>query len=244
MTAASILRAPDLAGSPAVRWTRLGRAAAAATLVLAASCQLAAFVTEVQHSKTIDRLEWIADHPVRANVAKTFDLLAMPFLFGVVVVYVLLSRERSRRLAYTGGIVLAAGLVGLTAAQGFEVLEFALAEDGRFDLNSLADAVDNLSSAPAIAMLLLFLPGVFFGLLTMAVALWRSQAVPRGAVILIPVFIATDIFLQQGVLGHAVALVGAIWIASAVLLAGRCAPAGGDADPIAPTAAVSVASRP
>lgn len=244
LTAASILRAPDLAGSAAVRWTRLGRWAAAATLVLAASCQLAAFVTEVQHSKTIERLEWIADNPVRANVAKTFDLLAMPFLFGVVIVYVLLSRERSRRLAYAAGVVLACGMVGLTAAQGFETLEFALAQDGRFDLASLADAVDNVSIAPTIAMLLLFIPGVLIGLLTMTVALWRSQAMPRGAVLLIPIFIVTDILLQQGVLAHAIALVGAVWIASAVLLAGRFAPAGGDADPVAPTAAVSVASRP
>ena len=52
----------------------------------------------------------------------------------------------------------------------------------------------------------------------MAVALWRSRAVPRGAVLLIPVFMITDIFLQQGVAGHAIALVGAAWIASAVLL--------------------------
>ena len=52
----------------------------------------------------------------------------------------------------------------------------------------------------------------------MAVALWRSGAVPRGAVLLIPAFLVTDIFLQQGVAGHAIALVGAAWIASAVLL--------------------------
>ena len=221
----SLLEAPDLAGSPAVRWTRAGRWAGAATLVLAASFQLAAFVTEVQHSETIDRLRWIADHPVRANVAKTFDVLAMPFLFSVVIVYVLLSRERSRRLAYAGGVLLACGMVGLSAAQGFETLQFALAQDGRFDLTSLADAVDNLSSAPAIAMVLLFIPGAFVGLLTLMVALWRSMAVPRGAVLLIPLFIITDLFLQQGVLGHAIALVGAVWNASAVLLAGRVAAA-------------------
>ena len=220
---AGLLRAPDLPGSAAVRWTGVGRLAAAATLVLAASFQLAAFVIEVQHSKTVDRLEWIAANPTRANIAKTFDLLAMPFLFGVVVVYVLLSRERSRRLAYAAGILLACGMVGLTAAQGFETLEFALAEDGRFDLTALSDVVDNISSAPAVAMLLLFVPGAFLGLLTMAVALWRSGAVPRGAVLLIPLFIVTDLFLQQGVLGHAIALLGALWIASAVLLAGRVA---------------------
>jgi hypothetical protein len=43
--------------------------------------------------------------------------------------------------------------------------------------------------------------------------------VPRGAVLLIPLFIVTDFFLQQGVIGHAIALVGAVWIASAVLRA-------------------------
>jgi hypothetical protein len=112
-------------------------------------------------------------------------------------------------------------MVGLTAVQGFETLEFALAESGRVDLTTLADLVDNVSIAPAIAMLLLFIPGAFLGLLTMAVALWRSGAVPRGAVLLIPLFIVTDLFLQQGVLGHAIALAGAVWIASAVLLAGR-----------------------
>lgn len=191
--------------------------------MLGASFQLAAFVTEVQHDETIDRLQWIAAHPDRANLAKTFDTLAMPFLFGVVIVYVLLSRVRSPRLAYAGGILLGCGMVGLSASQGFETLEFALAQDGRFDLKALADAVDNISIAPAIAMLLLFIPGAFFGLLTLATALWRSQAVPRGAVLLIPLFIITDFFLQQGVLGHAIALVTAFWIASAVLLAGRAA---------------------
>ena len=43
--------------------------------------------------------------------------------------------------------------------------------------------------------------------------------------LLIPVFILTDFFLQMGVLGPAIALVAACWIASAVLLAGRVAPA-------------------
>jgi hypothetical protein len=227
-TVASLVEAPNLAESPAARWTSTGRVAAAAALVLGASFQLATFVTEPQHDETIDRLQWIAAHADRANVAKTFDVLAMPFLFGVVLVYVLLSRQRSPRLAYAGGILLACGMVGLSMWQGFETLEFALAQDDRFDLGALADVADNVSIAPAVAMLLLFLPGAFFGLLTLAVALWRSQAVPRGAVLLIPLFIVTDLFLQRGVLGHAIALVGACWIASAVLRAGRVTPANAD----------------
>jgi hypothetical protein len=111
-TVAALLEAPELNASPAARWTPLGRAAAAATLVLGAACQLIVFLTEPSHDETIDRLRWIADHPDRANVAKLFDVLAMPFLFGVVIVYVLLSRQRSPRLAYAGGILLGCGMVG------------------------------------------------------------------------------------------------------------------------------------
>jgi hypothetical protein len=111
-------------------------------------------------------------------------------------------------------------MLGLTAAHGFEILEFELAQDGRFDLTALADAVDGVSP-PLIAMFLFFIPGAVLGLLTMTVALWRSRAVPRAPVLLLPAFVVLDIPLQQGLLAHAVALVGACWIASAVLLTGR-----------------------
>jgi hypothetical protein len=221
---ASALEGPEPAASPAAEFTWTGRLAAAGTLVLGAGFQLAAFLTEKQHDKTVDRLRWIADHPERANAAKLFDLLAMPFLFGTVLVYVLLARQRSPRLAYAGGILLGCGLVGLTATQGFETLEFKLAEDGALSSRALAHLVDNISIAPAAAMLILFVPGAFLGLLTMSVALWRSRAVPRGAVALLPVFILLDFALQMGALGHAVALLGACWIASAVLRSARVAP--------------------
>jgi amino acid transporter len=205
---ASILEVPEPAASPAASFTRLGRLAAAATLVIGATCQVIVFAVEPQHTHTVDRLEWIAAHPDRANVAKLFDVLAMPFLLGGVLVYVLLSRRRSPRLAYAGGILLGCGMVGLSTVQGFETLAFSLAQDGRFDLAALADRVDNTASAPAIAMLLLFLPGAFLGTLTVSAALWRSRAVPRGAVLLLPVFIVVDAFLQQGLPGHVIGLVG------------------------------------
>jgi hypothetical protein len=215
------LAAPDVAGSPAARFTPLGRAAAAGTVVLGAAFQLAAFLTAPSFDTTSERLDWIADHPDRAELSKLFDVLAMPFLLGTALVYFLLSRDRSRRLAWAAGIVLALGMVGLTAAQGIETLEFALVTDGRFDLAAVGDLVDNISSPPAIAIGVMFLGGVLFGLLLSIAALWRSRAVPRGAVLLIPVFMVTDIALQLPTLAHAIALIGAVWIASAVLLAGR-----------------------
>lgn len=221
--AQAIYRAPELSASPATRFTPVGRLAAAATLVLGAAFQLAAFVTEPKHDETIDRFQWIADNPDRADLAKLFDVLAMPFLFGTVIVYVLLSRERSRRLAYAAGILLGCGMVGLSMIQGYETFAFTVVQDGSFDLAALADAFEE-TSPPAIAVLLLFIPGAFFGLVTMTIALWRSKAVPLGAVALIPAFIVVDLFLSRGLEGHVISFVGACWIASAVLLAGRVAP--------------------
>lgn len=216
-----MLHAKELAKSPAARWPQVGRLAAVAALVLGAGFQLAAFLTETPHDETIDRVRWVAEHPDRADLAKLFDVLALPFLLGTALVYVLLARERSPRLAYAGGILLGTGLVGLTVVQGFETLQFALAQDDRFDLTALADRIDNVSTPPAIAMLVMFIPCAFLGLLTVTVALWRSEAVPRGAVLLIPAFILVDFILSMGRLGHAISFVGACWIAWAVLSAGR-----------------------
>jgi hypothetical protein len=216
-TIRSLLDVPDRAGSPARDFTPLGRWAAAATLLLGAGFQLASFALEPANDDTIDRLRWVADHPDRANVAKLADVLAVPFLLGTALVYVLLSRRRSPRLTYAAGALLGFGLVGLATVQGYETAQFGLAQDGRFDLETLADAVDDLTSPAAIAMIVLLLVGAFFGLLGMAVALWRSGAVPRGAVLLIPAFVVVDLILQQGLAGHAIQFVAASWIAWAVL---------------------------
>ena len=213
----------DTDESSAREFTRVGRLAGAATLVLGAGFQLAAFVTMPDFDETADRLQWIDDHAARAQLSKVFDVLAMPFLFGTVVVYVLLARRRSPRLAYAAGIVLTVGMIGLSAAQGFETLQFALADDARFDPASLAAAVDDISTPSAIVILLMFLGGALCGLLLTTAALWRSRAVPRGAVALIPLFILVDIFLSAPLPGHVISFVGAVWIALAVLRT----PAGG-----------------
>ena len=229
----SMLKVPNLAASPAANWTSAGRIAAATTLVLGAAFPLASHVMAPDPYPPIDWLHWIADHPDLANLSKVFELLQMPFLFGTVLVYVLLSRERSPRLAYAGGILFGCGMVGLSAVHGYETLLYALAQDGRFDLTALANVVGAQSSTPAIVMLLIFLPFAFFGLLTSAVALWRSGAVPRAAVLLIVAFLVVDVFLGPEGFGitpdwvsRVISFVGACWIASAVLLAGQAGPSG------------------
>jgi hypothetical protein len=227
----SMLKVPKPATSPAANWTSAGRIAAATTLVLSAAFPLASHLMG-RPDRTIDWLQWIANHPDLANLTKVFELLQLPFLFGTVLVYVLLSRQRSPRLAYAGGILLGCGMVGLSAVEGYETLAYALAQDGRFDLTALADVVDAQSSVPAIVMLLLLILGAFFGLLTSAVALWRSGAVPRAAVLMILAFLVVEYVLYEGFgitpdwASHVFNFVGACWITSAVLLVGRAGPSG------------------
>jgi hypothetical protein len=230
----SMLKVPKPAASPAASWPSAGRIAAAVTLVLAAAFPLASHLIPppIADRSTYDWLHWVADRPDLANLTKVFELLALPFLFGTVLVYVLLSRQRSPSLAYAGGILFGFGLVGLSAVEGYETLAYALALDGRFELTALADVVDAQSSVPAIVMLLLLVVGVFFGLLTSAVALWRSGAVPRAAVLMILAFLLVDLVLYEQFAiapawaSHVFDFVGACWIASAVLLAGRAGPSG------------------
>lgn len=124
-TVASWLRAPEPTASPAARWTTgAALAAAAATLVIADVFQLASHIVEPTKTEAIDRLEWIAANPDQATAAKSFDLLALPFLLGTTLVYVLLSRERSScRRAGTDRVLFLdrQGTSGLLQAAKFEL---------------------------------------------------------------------------------------------------------------------------
>jgi len=222
----SLFRTPDVAESPASQWPRSGRVAAASTLVLGGVLNAGMWLalgSNLDSHETIDYLRWIAAHPDRANLAAALGLLAMPFLFGTALVYVLLSRKRSPRLAYSGGILLGCGFFGLSVILGSEIPVARLAQNGGIDLTALSSVSDHTlisSAAPSIVLALLFFPGAVFGLLTMAVALWRSCAVPRGAVVLIAAFVVLDFGLQLAVPAHLILAAAAFWMASAVLRAG------------------------
>src|SRR5262249_3886671 len=100
----------------------------------------------------------------------------------------------------------------------WETLEYALAADGRFRLVPLADVVDNVSGAPAVALGIMFIVCAVVGLVLTALALWRSRVVPRAVPILMIAFIVTDVALQQP-------LIGPLWIATPLLGATIDAPA-------------------
>jgi hypothetical protein len=111
-------------------------------------------------------------------------------------------------------------LVGLAIVQGAASPERSLAQDGRIELTALAGAIEDQSGAPVIAALLMFLPGALLGVIILSVALWRSRAVPRGAILLLPLFALLDFFLDLGLIGHAVGFIAAAWIAWGILQAG------------------------
>jgi hypothetical protein len=185
--------------------------------LLGTGCQAASFLL-VAESDSQTLFARIADDPTAVQLAKLLDVLAMPFLVGGVAVYVLLGRQRSPRLAWIGGWLMAVGLIELTALQGWEVLAYSIADDRVLPPSTLARVVDGLSSPAAAAVTFIFLIGVVIGLPLTAVSLWRSGAVPRLAPVLLVGFLVVDL-AGRGVEAHLIAFAAAALIAVAVLRA-------------------------
>jgi hypothetical protein len=193
--------------------------AAAATLILGSGCQAVAFLLIPDQDDSTGWLTWIADNVTRGQLSKLFDVLAMPFLVCSAAVYIMLGRRRSPRLAWIGGVSLACGLVGLSMLQGWEVLAYNMVTDELVSPEVVAAAVDDITSSPAgIAVLVLFMVFAFGGLMVTIVSLWRSQVVPRAAVLLLLAGFVVDAFLAP-VEGHVVMFLAASWIAITVLRA-------------------------
>ena len=214
--------------SPASNWTLAGRVAAATTLILGAALPLTSHLAQPTLPDNDDALAWAAANPGLANLTKVLDVSALPFLFGSALVYVLLSRQSSPRLAYIGGILLGCGLVGLSAVEGYETLLVDLAGDNRTTMDVLAEAAGQTAPA-AILMLLLLIVGSSLGTLTLAVALWRSAAIPRVAAGMVALPLLVDVVFTESLgvgphwLSHAIALVTSCWIGWVVLSANRVA---------------------
>ena len=216
--------APSPQGHPAADLAPVARRAAAATLVLGSGCQAIAFLLIPYHDDSTLWLTWIADNEGRGQLSKLFDALAMPFLVCSAAVYIMLGRRRSPRLAWIGGISLACGLVGMSMLQGWEILAYNLVSDDAATPAVVATAVDDITSSPAgIAALVLFMVLGFGGLLLTLLSLWKSEAVPRAAVLLLLVGFIVDAFLAP-VEGHVIMFLAASWIAFTIIHAAPRAP--------------------
>lgn len=211
-------------GHPAAELPRPARIAAAATLVLGSGCQAIAFLLIPSIDDSTAWLTWIAENETRGQLSKLFDVLAMPFLVGSAAVYIMLGRKQSPKLAWVGGIGLGSGLVGLAMLQGWEVLAYNLVADDAASPETVASAVDGITSSPAgIAVLVLFMVLGFGGLLITLMSLWRSQVVPRAAVLLLLIGFVVDAFIAP-VEGHVIMFLAASWIAFTIIRAAPRAP--------------------
>jgi hypothetical protein len=213
-------------GSPASLWSRTGRAGAALTLLASGALWFVADVIGFGHD---DELAYGVAHPTLAGIGITADMLAVPFLFGSLLVWLLLSRTASRRLAAIGAGLLVLGFTGQAMINGVGMLGYGIARSHRIDIGTYSDVINNhLSGLPVTVFMAMFFLGAFLGIVIAMIALWRSRAVPRTAIALLLGF---QVVQATGVPFPAtgIALVGLAWMAVAIL---RTRPVPGDTLPV------------
>ena len=206
---------------PAARLSTTLRVAAATTLVLGTGLHAAAWLVYSQPNLT-KTYNSIAAGAVRPDLSTALFILGIPFWIASVAVYVLLGRNRSPRLAWTGGALLVVGFTMLAANLGTEIMTSFLVRQATITPAQADQATRTLASLPATMMNLLFLIGVVLGIPLTAVSLWRSRAVPRTAAALLVAFLALDLAGEStisalSVIAHVVAVIPATWIAVTVL---------------------------
>jgi hypothetical protein len=203
------------------------RFAAALILILGPLLQVIEFVLEYTPGDAASRVASWAAHPAQVEIAKTAGFLAVPFLLGGTAIFVALTQAASRRLALVAGALSACALVGLAAAQGYEMAAFGLLRNGDLAGATAVLANENLGLLGGV-FLVTFLGGASLGVTTMAIAVWRSPLVPRIVAPLMIAFAVLDFAVQgQGVLSHVVNLIG--WsIAAGAIVVGYSRTSGGN----------------
>jgi hypothetical protein len=203
--------------SPATSWSRVARAAGALTLALAGLLWLLADLVQPSLEGAASQ-SWIAEHPGPAGVSLTADMLATPFLAGATALWLLLARARSPRLAWTGAVLLVFGLTGQAVVTGVGLTAYMVAQSGKVDAAAFSAAIGDgpAASLPGTVFTVMFFAGAFIGIVVMMVAVWRSRALPRAAVLLLVVFQLADI-VSLPFPTTVIAAAGLLWMAVSLL---------------------------
>jgi hypothetical protein len=212
-------------GSVAATWSPAARIAGAATMVTAGLLWLVAELIGFGTDGEAE-VQWSLDHSTLSGVGLAADMLAVPFLFGAVLVWLLLSWRRSRKLAVIGAVLLTFGLTGQSLMNGVGLAQNLILEGGKMSPAEWSNALggDAPMTIPMVAFMLMFFVGAFVGIVVMMVAVWRSRELPRTAAAII---VASQVVQSTGVPipGTALTLVGLALMAVALLRSG--APAAG-----------------
>jgi hypothetical protein len=198
-------------------FTGLARWVAAFVLITGPLLQAIEFLLVSNPDDNAARVAAWVEHPTQVGLSMASGVLAVPFLIGGIAVLVSLTRAYSPRLALAAGALMALAMSGLAAIHGYELAAFGLAQSGDLAAATAALNADNLG-APGMVMLIMFLGGAAFGVLTLAAAMWRSPLVPRIAVGFVLAFALMDFILGWGVAGHLANLIGFAIVAVAVVI--------------------------
>jgi hypothetical protein len=212
-----ITTTPTSIESPVRPAGRAGRWATAAVLVAGATLQLVEELIEPPFAVEADRFRWMATDTTLHSIDVIIGLWAIPFMIAGTL---LLARRARRmpRLAWTGAALGLIGFSALAAVHGFEAAEVALFDAG-VSPATMSAATDHLQPALGIPLLAMFLGTLSIGLPMLMVALWRSRAVPRGAIVVIFAFMALDFFgPEMPFPSHGLSFIAFTWMAVAIAL--------------------------
>lgn len=188
----------------------------AALLVGGAAFQLLATLLEPEQPDAAARVAYWSAHQTRIGIGMALGLLSVPLVIGGIAALVALTKDRSRRLAWSGGATIITSLVGLAAVLGLELMAYWITLGG--DPDAAAAGLDNDEiGLPGVLLMVLFLGGALVGMVLMATAMWRSPNLPRLAAVLIAGFVVTDIVVDQAVVGHVLNLAWSGVVAWSVL---------------------------
>jgi hypothetical protein len=195
----------------------LSRWAVAAMLVGGATLQLIEELIEPPFADDGARFDWMAAHTTTHAVDVVIGLLAIPLLIGSILQ---LGRRawRMPRLARVGVALSVVGFSALAAVHGFEGAEVAFLDGGVTPATATA-ATASIQPALAVPLMAMFLGTLTIGLPLLMVALWRSRSVPRGAILLVFVFMLVDFAAPDMAFpSHGFSFIAFVWMAVAIVL--------------------------
>lgn len=219
-----------LSDRPATRHTQVVALVAAPLVGLAT-----AMVWPQTPLDVAQRLDVLADAAGRTQLAHVLNLVAiLLFLPAAAGMYRLLQPARPR-VAAVGGCLVGAGLVGWTGVLALGVAELQIARTlGGAEAAATAEAL--VQAPTAGVFLMLFLLGLFSGLVVLTVGLWRAGVVRGwvpaavGAAVLADILASTFTLVVIGVWS----LLAVAFASIAAARAGTTVPARRDLRPTRP----------
>lgn len=159
-------------------------------------------VLERAFEDTSDQITYNATHSVYQYL-QWLDAVFVVLVVPSIVAMAWVARRGAPRLAAAATVVMAGGfLMVLPLNVGSDHLAWVAAQNGR-DPQLVGQFIDDLAGDPRVSVGVLgLLVAIVFGSVLIALALWKSHAVPGWAAALVGVGGASHVFL--GGLGHVV----------------------------------------